>query len=667
MNATISRVNGIFNRDLAVKLEIITNNSDIIYLDALTDPYSDGTVGAKGAWGQELQNVLTTKIGDSGYDIGHLFGASGGGGNSGCIGCICVAPTTTDPLGKGSAYTSPSNNIPEGDTFDIDYVVHEMGHQLGANHTFSYTIEGTGVSVEPGSGSTIMGYAGITDYDIQPHSDDYFSFVSIAQIQNNLATKSCGTSTALLNSTPTVNAGNDYIIPKGTAFVLRGTGSDPNGSPLTYCWEQNDSAITTSSGNSTAYPTKPDGPLFRSITPNISPVRYFPSYNNVLLNKLSTTWESVSAIARTLHFKLTGRDNAALGSRQTNSDEMIVTVNATTGPFEITSQNVGDMSWFQGTNQTITWNVNGTNVLPGSTNVNIKLSTDGGITFPTTLVANTPNDGSQIITVPNLTATNCRILIEPTANIYYAINSMPFAIGYSVITTCNTYTFNTPFSIPESATYTTRTITVPASTGTVYDVNVAVGVTHQLVSDVQIELVSPQNTTVKLLEDSCPGVVNSVLKLNFDNLGDVISCSNMNFQTVLPFQPLSGFNGQNQQGNWTLRVRDAYPGDTGTIDSATITICSQTLTLANDSFEINDFVLHPNPNDGTFQIQFTSTSGSEIKVSVHDLLGRLLFANTFANNGAFHETIHLQNAQTGVYLMTVVNGDRKEVMKVIVK
>ncbi len=668
MNATMARVNGILNKDLAVKLNIIANNDLIIYTNALTDPYSDGTAGSNGAWNQELQTNLTNTIGSANYDIGHLFGASGGGGNSGCIGCVCIDPTVANPLGKGSAFTSPADGIPQGDTFDIDYVVHEMGHQLGANHTFSYALEGTGVQVEPGSGSTIMGYAGITNYDVQLYSDDYFAYVSILQIQNNLATKSCPVSIPIANSPPTINAGSDWTIPNTTAFVLNGTGSDSDGDTVTYTWEQNDSAITQDAANSLGYTTKPDGPLFRSIYPTSIATRYIPALSTVLLSKLTTTWESVSSIARTLHFTLTGRDNAAVGAALTNASGMIVNVSGTIGPFAVTSQNTPDIGWPQGSNQTITWSVNGSNALAGSTNVNIKLSTDGGLTFPIVLVSNIPNDGSEIITVPNITATNCRILVEPTANIYYAVNSMPFAIGYSVSSACNTYTFpSTPFAIPDGvASYITRTITAPISTETISKVTLNIGLTHSYLSDVEIEVMSPQGTIVKLFDRSC-GSTDSSLSLNYDDFGGTLVCGTTTLQTVAPAQALTTFDGINPQGTWTLMVRDAYAINVGTLNAASITICTQTFTLSAPSFEINDFVLYPNPNKGNFNIQFTSKSENGVKVSVNDMLGKIIFENQFDNKANFNENIQLNNAQSGVYFLTVIDGDRQLVKKIVVE
>jgi subtilisin-like proprotein convertase family protein len=387
----------------------------------------------------------------------------------------------------------------------------------------------------------------------------------------------------------------------------------------------------------------------------------------VLSSKLSTTWESVSSVERTLHFTLTGRDNAALGTAQTNTDDMIVNVSGAAGPFAVTSQNTENLSWSQGTTQTITWSVNGSDVLAGSTNVNIKLSIDGGLTFPTTLASSVPNDGSQTITVPNITAKNCRILIEPTGNIYYAVNSKSFAIGYSITSSCNTYVFPTPVVIPDGiTTYTTRTITVPSSTGTIADVNFAVGLTHSYLSDVQIEVVSPQDTTVKLFDRNC-GSTNSTLILNYDDLGGALSCGTTSAQTVMPFEPLATFNGQNPQGVWTFRVRDVDPAKTGTINSASITICTQTFTLAAPDFDIDGFVLYPNPNKGNFNLKFTSDSTSTIKVIVNDLSGRKILEKEYGIQRNFSENMQLGNTQSGIYLLTVIDGDRKETKKFVVE
>nr|WP_241774312.1 zinc-dependent metalloprotease family protein [Flavobacterium sp. Root935] len=671
MNATLTRVNGVFDRDLSVKVVLIANNDAVIYTDASTDPYSVPSVGAAdpgGTWGQEVQTTLTNVIGSANYDIGHLFGGSGGGGNANCIGCVCVNPTSSVPLGKGSAYTSPSDAKPQGDTFDIDFVAHEMGHQLGGSHTFSHAGEGTGTQYEPGSGSTIMAYAGVTrNYDVQSNSDDYFSYGSINQIQNNLAGKTCPVTTAITNNPPIINAGADYTIPISTPFVLTGTGSDSEGNSITYTWEQFDSAITTFGSNSIAYPTKPDGPMFRSLPPTTSPVRYMPALSSVLNNQLTTTWESVSSIAKTMNFTLTGRDNAPEGTAQTNTDAMVVTVSASAGPFALTSQNVDNVGWEKGSTQTVTWSVNNTNTLPGSTNVNIKLSLDGGLTFPIILAANTLNDGSETILIPsNIDAsTNCRVLIEPVNNIYYAVNSNPFAVGYTVSTSCSTYNFEGGYSTGNGSTFISKTVAVPASTGTISDVNVSVNVTHARFSDLEIQIVSPSGTVVSLFNKSC-GSTNSTLALQFDDSGTALNCNATTSQIVIPASLLSAFNGENQQGNWTFRVRDAVLGALGTINSASVNICNRTYTLGNSDFENIDFALYPNPNKGNFTIQFNRDSVKEIKIYVHDILGKYVYSNTFQGSGYFIQDIQLPNVPNGVYLVTVIDGDKRTIRKILV-
>ncbi|MCP1299662.1 M12 family metallo-peptidase, partial [Chryseobacterium sp. S0630] len=341
MNTTMTRVNGVFEKDFSARMVLIANNDAVIYTDASTDPYSIPSVGTSSAnqgntngWGIQLQNTLTNVIGNAGYDIGHLFGDSGGGGNAGCIGCVCVNDTSSNTdKNKGSGYTSPIDNIPSGDNFDIDFVAHEMGHQFGGNHTFSHGNEGSGVNVEPGSGSTIMGYAGITSQDIQPHSDAFFHAVSIQQITNNIKAKTCSVNTNTGNSIPTASAGLDYTIPKGTPFVLTGTGTDADGDSLTYIWEQMDSASSSQTGaSSAASATKASGPNFRSWTPTTAPVRYFPRMASVLTGATTTagseiTVEALSSVARTLNFRFTVRDNKAGGSGN-NSDDAVITVNS---------------------------------------------------------------------------------------------------------------------------------------------------------------------------------------------------------------------------------------------------------------------------------------------------------------------------------------------------
>jgi chitodextrinase len=419
INNTMTRVNGVFELDFGARMVLIANTDLVIYTAAATDPYSAAT--SMSSWNAQLQSTLTSVIGEANYDVGHLFGASGGGGNAGCIGCVCVNGS------KGSGITSPADGIPMGDNFDIDYVAHELGHQFGANHTFTISNEGTGVHMEPGSGSTIMGYAGITSADVQPHSDPYFHAISIQQVTNNIKAKTCSVNTASGNAVPTANAGLDYTIPKSTPFMLTATGTDANGDVLTYNWEQMDSQTTTTAPSA----TKTTGVNFRSYNSSTNPTRYFPKLSSIHTGATTTAGtelsvEALPSVARTLNFRVTVRDNHA-GAPANNSDDMIVTVNGTAGPFAVSVPNTA-VSYVGGSTQTITWAVAGTtanNV--NCANVDILLSTDGGATF-NMLLAATPNDGTQAVVIPNTPGTTNRIMIKGTNHIFFDISNANFTI-----------------------------------------------------------------------------------------------------------------------------------------------------------------------------------------------------------------------------------------------
>ena len=452
INNTMTRVNAVFEDDFGVHMNLIATTDAVIYTSASTDPYANASTGADGAWNQQLQTTLTNTIGSANYDIGHLFGATGGGGNAGCIGCVCKNPTSSVPLGKGSGYTSPADGIPSGDNFDIDYVAHEMGHQFGANHTFTHSNEGTGAQMEPGSGSTIMGYAGITGTttDVQAHSDAYFHAFSIQQVTNYVKTTTCQTTTVTGNSIPTANAGINYTIPKGTPFMLTGSATDANGDALTYDWEQMDAGTSTSTIPSA---TRTTGPAFRSISPSASPTRYFPRIATILTGVTSWKWEVVPTVARTLNFRFTVRDNRA-GGPANNSDDTVITVNGTAGPFSVSAPNTA-VSWTAGSTQTVTWVVSGTTANGvNAANVDILLSTDGGNTYPITLLAGTPNDGTQVITVPNNPGSSNRIMVKGSGHIFFDVSNTNFTItGGST----DTVAPSTPTSLAASGTTSTTT------------------------------------------------------------------------------------------------------------------------------------------------------------------------------------------------------------------
>lgn len=421
INATMTRVNGVFENDFNVTMVLIANNDAVIYTSASSDPYT-----TSGSYNSQLQSTLTSVIGEANYDVGHLFARASNNGNAGCIGCICVNGQ------KGSGFTSRTD--PEGDPFDIDYVAHEIGHQFGANHTWTFNgNEGTDAQMEPGSGSTIMGYAGITGAtDVQPNSDPYFHAKSIQQVTDYIKSRTCQTNINTGNAVPTANAGLNYTIPKGTPFVLTGSGTDAN-DVLTYCWEQydeNNASTTNPSVNATT------GVAFRSYSPSTDTKRYFPRLETIKTGATSWQWEAVPNVARTLNFRMTVRDNKA-GGAANNSDDTVITVNGTAGTFVVSSPNT-NLTWNVGTSQTVTWSVAGTTGNGvNAANVDILLSTDGGNTYPITLLANTPNDGSQAITVPNNVGTQNRVMVKGSNHIFFDISNTNFTIAGQVACTAS--------------------------------------------------------------------------------------------------------------------------------------------------------------------------------------------------------------------------------------
>jgi len=581
-NATMTRVNALFELDFNATMVIVATNNNVIYLNAGTDPYSTDA-----NYNLELQQTLTASIGSANYDIGHLVSQVGNNGNAGCIGCICTNPANNNSLGKGSGFTTCVTPI--GDNFDIDFVAHEMGHQYGANHTFTIGTENNTVNMEPGSGVTIMGYAGITGAtDVAPHSIPVFHAGSIQQVTNNIKTKTCDDEIVTGNAVPVPSAPATKTLPRGTAFKLIGTATDANpGDILSYSWEQVDDAGTVGTA-AAMYPSATASTVnFRSFMPKSTGVRMFPRLEDHLANGLNgNRWEYVpspTAANRVVNFRMTVRDNRS-GASTNESVNTAVTFDFTKGPFTVTSQNANGISYAQGSSQTVTWTVNSTNTMTGAANVNIKLSTDGGLTYPITLLANTLNDGTEVVTMPNILATKCRILIEPTGNDFYAINTNNFAIGYTVNQVCTDYTVTPNFTIPESEV----TVDVPITINDNYeitDVNVTTAITHPRRSQLRVTLRKASQSVYDerfLFKGGACGTAITNLNGTFDDeSATAAACGTTNnFGNMKPYDPITSFDGLNCNGVWYLGIRDAtVDTNDGTLNSYTLTICRYDYTL----------------------------------------------------------------------------------------
>ncbi len=433
MVTSINRVNGIYERELSVTLQLIANEDTLIFNTTAPDPYTNGnSIVLLG----ENQATVNARIGAANYDIGHVFTTGGGGRAS--LGCVCQNGS------KASAETGLAN--PVGDPFDVDYVAHEMGHQFAGNHTFNAntgSCNGNGVlstSFEPGSGSTIMAYAGIcgSGNDFQTHSDPYFHSKSLEEIVTYITAPNAGATCPVITVSTNTNAvvgaySATYEIPARTPFELTApTAVDANADTLTYCWEQHNNGGADFTKSLAL--TRVAGPLFRSFLPSTSPTRVFPTLPR-LLSAFSTPGEKLPDTGRSMTFRVTERDiYQGWGAFNFPTDAITLNVTQTGAPFTVIAPSGGE-SWTGGSTQTITWDVAGTSAAPIScSKVDILLSIDGGYTYPYVVKAGTSNDGTETVVLPNPpTTSTARIKVKGSGNVFFNIDAGDFSIEHGTV------------------------------------------------------------------------------------------------------------------------------------------------------------------------------------------------------------------------------------------
>ena len=434
---TMNRVNGVYEKDIAITMVIIPNNNSLIYTTAGTDPYTNGTPGTMI---NQNQSNVDAVIGSSNYDIGHVFGTNSGGLAG--LGVVCT--------GGQKARGVTGSGAPIGDPFDIDYVAHEMGHQFGGNHTQNNNCNSVAAARrEPGSASTIMGYAGICAPNVQNNSDDYFHGYNLQEISNEILSNGhqCEVITALNNTPPVINStSGNIVVPISTPFILTAHATDVDGDVLSYLWEQMDNEATTQPPVATAT----GGPNFRSFDPSLDSNRYFPNLASLASNG-PFTWEVLPSVARVMDFRLTVKDNHAVGTCNDYTD-LTVTTNASAGPFVLTYPSATGITWVGGSSQTVTWSVANTNTAPiNCTDVRILLSIDGGQTYPYILSSTTPNDGTETISCPNVSTNMARVMVMSGAQTFFDISNNNFTITCG---TTQTPVFNSiPVACQNDATF----------------------------------------------------------------------------------------------------------------------------------------------------------------------------------------------------------------------
>ena len=433
---TMNRINGVYERELSVTMVLVEHEDTLLFVDAATDPY--GPYNSDPLTLMDLnQKMCDSLIGTANYDLGHIFSTGAGGLSE--IGCVCGTSGN-----KARSVTGNAN--PTGDGFDIDYVAHEIGHEFGSDHTFNNNSTGScgnnanaHFAYEPGSGSTIMAYAGICiSDDIQKHSDDYFCASSLLQIHDFITTTgdACAVKTSTGNKPASLAPfASFYTIPYLTPFELIApvaVDSIPD-SINTYCWEQwNLGDFGKSLKN-----TEVAGPLFRSYPPDTTTQRTFPNINMVLAGQRSNAGieaaegEKLPTVARYLTFRLTVRSiTHGMGCFLFPDDSVHLDVVSSGNGFTVTSQNTDGLKYIGTSVQTVKWDVSGTDNGPVNAHeVDIFLSVDGGKTWKYYL-GTYPNTGSAIITLPNpdISTNTARIKVKGKNNVFFNVNSKDFAI-----------------------------------------------------------------------------------------------------------------------------------------------------------------------------------------------------------------------------------------------
>lgn len=428
MVTSVNRLNQIYENEFASRFILINENDKLIHLDPETDPYTKANEGRS----LLVQNtdVVNNLLGNSNiYDLGHIYTLS-------CtdVGGVAFLTSLCNPGNKGGGVTCHYTNLL---VITVQVAAHEIGHQLGAQHTFNNCGDNESFDngFEPGSGSTIMSYGGLCGaQNVQGNNNDYYHNASLVQIYDHSRYTSggaygCSDKVSIENHLPEVfiefPAG--LYLPIGTPFVLDGYGRDEDNDVLTYNWEQKDAAgARCTLGQPTG-----DCPSFRSFPPTENPYRIIPTPSRLLAGQNSPT-EVLPTYTRDLHFALTVRDNNPSGGIAVWKEiEMFVDGNS--GPFQVVSPNIGEV-YKAGDVINVLWNVNNTDKAPVNCKyVDIYLSKANALhkSEPnlTLLEGRVPNNGSAFVQLPDITGADARILIKAQDNIFFDISNFRFTIN----------------------------------------------------------------------------------------------------------------------------------------------------------------------------------------------------------------------------------------------
>ena len=562
IETSINRINGVYEREVAARFILVGNTNLLWFYNYNSDPFGGNAANPANA-SVAMLNINKTEtdnaIGLANYDIGHVYSLGDGG----------IAQTPAICL-SGKARGATGRDNPVGDPFDVDYVAHEMGHQFGGNHVQNNACNrNDATAVEPGSGSSIMGYAGICAPNVDTKSHDNFHSTSLAEMKSWIDGQSCHTVIPWANNAPVVNTVMNKTLPISTPFVLTGVAVDQDNDPMLYTWDQTDNEIAIMPPMSNNI----NGPAFRARPVSDNPSRYFPQLEDLAAGN-PTPWEVLTSVFRTMDFTFTARDSQVGVGGCTSETDVTLTFTNTAGPFLATAPNGGEQ-YLQNETISINWTVANTDVAPVScANVDILLSIDGGLTYPTVLVSNTLNDGMQDITLPMINTATARIMVICSDNYFFDISDGNFTISDGTGPTCATaFATDLPITISESGTPTITSNLSIRDKGLISDINIVdLKGNHTYLSDLDFVLSNIQGTEITIVDFPCNNNSNFDFSLD-DNAANPYPCPVNDGMTYQPFNALSGFNGS-FHGQWTLTVSDGANIDGGALTDWGIEYCA---------------------------------------------------------------------------------------------
>ena len=681
---TMNRVNGIYERDLGVTMSIVPNNDLIVYEgDPSLDPYSNGD--AFSMLGENQSNIDAV-IGAANYDIGHVFGTNSGGVAG--LGVICV--------NNQKARGVTGSFAPVNDPFDVDYVAHEIGHQFGGNHTQNNSCQrNNATAMEPGSASTILGYAGICSPNVQSNSDDHFHGVSLQEMGNRITMTSCADVTPLFNSAPIIDSTNaDVFLPANTPFALTAFASDEDGDLLSYCWEQMDNQITVQPPESNAT----GGPNFRSYSPVNTPTRYFPSLPNLISSSpFALNWEVIPSVERTMNFRVTVRDQPLNVTGCSDFTDVTVNIVDEAGPFDVLYPSDVGISWGGFDEETITWDVANTNEAPiNCETVDLFLSTDGGLTYPITLATNVPNTGEADIIVPNLSTTTARVMVMCANGTFFDISDNNFEIVQltddfvlsvtpQIVTICKPDSaiyvihidsldgFNDPVdlminNIPNGATATFNNSTLVPADSTELTINN----TNQIepgIYTLQLEATSSTGTKTKeielIIKSETPATIVQISPAEGTGNDPIVWEASQEVGVTYEIQIASDEDFTSLIDQAEGLTSSSYSSDELTPSSnyfwriRAITDCGASAWTA-PYFDEEKVTIYPNPTLGNIMIDWV---GEVTKLEVTDVTGRKI--ERIEINKSTNAIIDLGKHRAGVYHVSIFSNTGRYIYEVL--